>query len=195
MGMELIFEVRVGEDGGYCARALGHAIFTEAETWDELRANVLEAVLLHFEDGAANPRIVQLHYVKDELIPVEAAWPRPFPGAGWPVRCASDRSCAGKRPESARRGDCREPAAIEWTPQPMPLNLVLGGGEVTETADDHAGHLRREFTQQMLGTGDQRPRYHSSSSGGPLITCRTSIGMFIGTPPGPGAADARAAIS
>ena len=73
MGMELIFEVRDGEEGGYCARALGHAIFTEAETWDELRASVLEATSLHFEDGAAHPRLVQLHYVKDELIAVEAA--------------------------------------------------------------------------------------------------------------------------
>ena len=50
--MELIFEVRDADEGGYCARALGHSIFTEAETWDELRANVLEAVSLHFEDEA-----------------------------------------------------------------------------------------------------------------------------------------------
>ena len=71
--MELIFEVRDGEEGGYCARALGHAIFTEAETWDELRANVLDATSLHFEDDAAHPRLVQLHYVKDELLLVEAA--------------------------------------------------------------------------------------------------------------------------
>jgi len=40
----------------------------------------------------------------------------------------------------------------------------------------------------------QRNR-HSNSSGGPLITCRTSIHMFMGDPPGPGAADARAAIA
>lgn len=73
IGMELIFEVRDAEEGGYCARALGHPIFTEAETWDELRANVLEATSLHFEDQAVHPRLVQLHYVKDELIPVEAA--------------------------------------------------------------------------------------------------------------------------
>ena len=71
--MELIFEVRDAEEGGYYARALGHAIFTEAENWEELRANVLEAVSLHFEDGPVPPRLVQLHYVKDELIPVEAA--------------------------------------------------------------------------------------------------------------------------
>jgi len=73
MDMELIFEVRDAEEGGYFARALGHAIFTEAETWDELRANVLEAISLHFEDGPVQPRLVQLHYVRDELIPVEAA--------------------------------------------------------------------------------------------------------------------------
>ena len=69
----MIFEVRDAEEGGYYARALGHAVFTEAETWEELRVNVLEAVSLHFEDAQTQPRLVQLHYVKDELIPVEAA--------------------------------------------------------------------------------------------------------------------------
>jgi predicted RNase H-like HicB family nuclease len=71
--MELIFEVRDADEGGFYARALGHAIFTQAETWDELRANVLEVTSLHFEDEEIQPRLVQLHYVKDELIPVEAA--------------------------------------------------------------------------------------------------------------------------
>ncbi len=60
--MELIFEVRDAEEGGYCARALGHAIFTEAETWEELRTNVLEAAMVHFEDGPVRPS-VQLHHV------------------------------------------------------------------------------------------------------------------------------------
>jgi hypothetical protein len=58
--MELIFEVRDAEEGGYCAHALGHAIFTEGETWDELRANVLEATSLHFEDS--EPQL-QLDYL------------------------------------------------------------------------------------------------------------------------------------
>ena len=71
--MELIFEVRDAEEGGYWARALGHAIFTEGETWEELRSNVLEAVSLHFKGAEARPRLAQLHYVKDELIPLEAA--------------------------------------------------------------------------------------------------------------------------
>jgi hypothetical protein len=71
--MELIFEVRDAEEGGFIARALGHSIFTEADSWDELRSNVLEAVGLHFEEESARPRLVQLHYVRDELLVVEAA--------------------------------------------------------------------------------------------------------------------------
>jgi hypothetical protein len=71
--MELTFEIRDAEEGGYYARALGQSIFTQADTWDELRANVLEAVSLHYEDTAARPQLVQMHYVKDEPIPLEAA--------------------------------------------------------------------------------------------------------------------------
>jgi hypothetical protein len=71
--MELIFEIRDAEEGGFYAHALGHAIFTEADTWEDLRANVLESVSLHFEDAADRPRLVQIHYVRDELIPLEAA--------------------------------------------------------------------------------------------------------------------------
>lgn len=36
-------------------------------------ANVLEAVSLHLEDATDRPRLVQMHYVKAELIPLEAA--------------------------------------------------------------------------------------------------------------------------
>jgi hypothetical protein len=72
MGMELIFEVRDAGEGGFCARALGHGIFTEGETWEELRANFLEATSVHFEDGPVHPHPMRLHYVEDESIPVEA---------------------------------------------------------------------------------------------------------------------------
>jgi len=71
--MELIFEVRESEGGGYTARALGHSIFTEADTWEALRENVLEAASLHFEDEVERPKLIQLHFVRDELIAVEAA--------------------------------------------------------------------------------------------------------------------------
>jgi hypothetical protein len=73
MVMELIFEIRDADEGGFFARALGHAIFTEAGTWGELRTNILEAVALHFEDGSARHRLVQMHYVRDELIAFEVA--------------------------------------------------------------------------------------------------------------------------
>jgi hypothetical protein len=71
--MELIFEVREAEEGGYGARALGQAIFTEAENWQELRSNVLEATSLHFEDAPEKPKLIRLHFIKDELIAIEAA--------------------------------------------------------------------------------------------------------------------------
>jgi len=71
--MELIFEVRESEESGYVAQALGYSIFTEAETWQELRSNVLESALLHFENEAEIPRLILLHFIKDELIAVDAA--------------------------------------------------------------------------------------------------------------------------
>jgi hypothetical protein len=70
--MEVIFEIRDAEEGRYHARALGHA-FHRGEDLGRAPRNVREAVSLHFEEDADRPRIVQLHYVKDELIPFEAA--------------------------------------------------------------------------------------------------------------------------
>ncbi len=64
---EIIFSVQDSPEGGYEARALGHSIFTQAETFDELKRNVREAVLCHFDDGTA-PRVIRLHIVKDEVI-------------------------------------------------------------------------------------------------------------------------------
>ena len=37
---ELVFEVTQEEDGGYCAECLTENIFTQGETWEELRQNV-----------------------------------------------------------------------------------------------------------------------------------------------------------
>jgi predicted RNase H-like HicB family nuclease len=64
---ELIFLVEEAPEGGYTARALGEAIFTEAETLEDLRTNVREAVRCHFEDGDA-PRIIRLHFVREEIL-------------------------------------------------------------------------------------------------------------------------------
>ena len=49
---EIIFEVREDEsEGGFVARALGYSIITQAETWEELRHQVRDAVRCHFDEG------------------------------------------------------------------------------------------------------------------------------------------------
>jgi predicted RNase H-like HicB family nuclease len=66
---EIIFEVRDDEvDGGFNASALGLGIHTEAETLEELRANVREAVDCYFDDGSDAPRVIRLHFVRDEVL-------------------------------------------------------------------------------------------------------------------------------
>jgi len=67
---ELIFVVEEAAEGGYTARALGASIFTEAETLDELRSSILDSVRCHFEDERERPRMVRLHLVRDEVLPV-----------------------------------------------------------------------------------------------------------------------------
>jgi predicted RNase H-like HicB family nuclease len=65
---EIIFEVHEDEaEGGFVARALGQSIVTQADTWEELRAKVREAVRCHFEEGQA-PRVIRLHRVVEEVL-------------------------------------------------------------------------------------------------------------------------------
>lgn len=66
---EIIFSIRESLESGYEARALGYSIFTEAETMDELKVNIKEAVHCHFEDTEM-PKVIRLHFVKEELIAV-----------------------------------------------------------------------------------------------------------------------------
>jgi predicted RNase H-like HicB family nuclease len=64
---ELIFLVEDSPEGGYTGRALGESIFTEAETLEELRANVREAVACHFDEGTG-PQVIRLHFVREEVL-------------------------------------------------------------------------------------------------------------------------------
>ena len=66
---EIIFPVDDSPEGGYEARALGHAIFTQAETMEELKTMVRDAVRCHFDDKTV-PSVIRLHIVKDEVISV-----------------------------------------------------------------------------------------------------------------------------
>ncbi len=66
---EVVFLVEDAAEGGFTARALGASIFTEADTPDELRANLRDAVRCHFDEGQA-PAVIRLHYVRDEVLAV-----------------------------------------------------------------------------------------------------------------------------
>lgn len=65
---EIIFLVEEEPIGGLTARALGVSIFTEADTRAELDANIREAVALHFEGSADRPKVIRLHFVRDEVL-------------------------------------------------------------------------------------------------------------------------------
>ncbi|HBK56521.1 MAG TPA: 2-oxoisovalerate dehydrogenase [Xanthomonadales bacterium] len=67
MNTEIVFVVEEAPEGGYLARAVNHAIFTEADTLDALPAQVRDAVQCHF-DPEAKPSLIRLHHVRDEVI-------------------------------------------------------------------------------------------------------------------------------
>lgn len=64
---EIIFSVEESPEGGYEARALGFSIFTQADSLDELKTMVRDAVSCHFDAGS-KPSVIRLHLVKDEVI-------------------------------------------------------------------------------------------------------------------------------
>lgn len=65
---EIIFEVREDEaDGGYIASALGNGIHTQAETAEDLRERVKEAVDCYFDESMEVPKVIRLHFVRDEV--------------------------------------------------------------------------------------------------------------------------------
>lgn len=57
---EIIFQVEDADEGGFTARALGADIFTEADTVDDLREAVRDAVRCHFDGQAPAAVILQL---------------------------------------------------------------------------------------------------------------------------------------
>ena len=66
---EIIFSIQESPEGGFEARALGHPIFTQADSLDELKIMLRDAVACHFGEGP-KPSVIRLHMVKDEVIPV-----------------------------------------------------------------------------------------------------------------------------
>jgi hypothetical protein len=66
---ELIFDVIQEADGGFVAEAIGEDIFTQADSWDKLKANAREAVHGYFFDSAP-PASIRLRMVRDEVLAV-----------------------------------------------------------------------------------------------------------------------------
>ena len=64
---EILFSVTEAPEGGFVAQAVGQDIFTEADTLEELRENIREAVECHFDEAQA-PRLIRLHIVRDEVL-------------------------------------------------------------------------------------------------------------------------------
>ncbi len=66
---EIIFLVEESLEGGFEAKALGYSIFTQAETFEELKEAVKDSIRCHFEDDNM-PRIIRLHQVKEEVLSI-----------------------------------------------------------------------------------------------------------------------------
>jgi len=67
---ELIFEVTDDVEGGYAASALGVGIHTQAESIEELKAMVRDAVECYYDKGEEKPSFIRLHFVRDEVMAV-----------------------------------------------------------------------------------------------------------------------------
>ena len=65
---EIVFLVEEAAEGGFTAKALGESIITEANDLAELRSNVSDAVQCHFEIETERPKVIRLHFVRDEVI-------------------------------------------------------------------------------------------------------------------------------
>lgn len=64
---ELIFLVEEAPEGGFSARALGEAIFTEGDDLPGLHENIRDAVRCHFDEGS-EPKVIRLHFVREEVL-------------------------------------------------------------------------------------------------------------------------------
>jgi hypothetical protein len=60
---EIIFIIEESDEGGFIAKGLGVSIFSEAETIEELKEAVKDAIHCHFDE--VKPRLVRFHMVKE----------------------------------------------------------------------------------------------------------------------------------
>jgi predicted RNase H-like HicB family nuclease len=63
----VVFEAERDPDGGFTAQALGEDIFTQADSIEELKAAVEDAVACHFADREL-PDMIRL-YIRETILP------------------------------------------------------------------------------------------------------------------------------
>jgi hypothetical protein len=62
---ELVFIVEESQDGGYYAKAVGSSIVTQADSIEELKPMISDAVRCHFDDDEM-PQLIHLHVTREE---------------------------------------------------------------------------------------------------------------------------------
>ncbi|MDF1532214.1 MAG: hypothetical protein SCH39_02535 [Methanosarcinales archaeon] len=65
---EIIFLIEDDPEGGYNAQALGYSIFTEGETVEDIKRNIMDALRCHFENENDIPKVIRLHFTREEIL-------------------------------------------------------------------------------------------------------------------------------
>lgn len=66
---EIIFLIEESPEGGYTAKAMGHSIYTDAETIEDMKKSITDAVKCHFDEEEM-PKLVRMHFVRDEVFAI-----------------------------------------------------------------------------------------------------------------------------
>ncbi len=64
---EIVFLVEESAEVGFEAKALGYPIFTEGESLEEVKEAVIDALHCPFDEDES-PKLVRLHFVRDEVL-------------------------------------------------------------------------------------------------------------------------------
>ena len=65
---ELTFHVQEDlVDGGWVASALGESIVTQADSLEELKSMIRDALRCHYDTESEIPPVIRLHFVRDEV--------------------------------------------------------------------------------------------------------------------------------
>lgn len=66
---EIIFLIEEADEGGFIAKAVSESIITQAETLEDLKNLVKDAVRCHFDIDKL-PKLIRFHFVRDEVFAV-----------------------------------------------------------------------------------------------------------------------------